>query len=238
MARYAELHCHSGFSFLDGASDPEELAVTAAHLGLEALALTDHHGLYGVVRFAEAAREVGLKTVFGAELTLGASGPRSGVLDPDGEHLIVLARDAAGYAALSRLIAEAHLRGGAKGEPRLCLEDLAREQHGGWWLLTGCRKGPLARSLIEEGPRAARRRLDELIDAFGREQLAVEIWDHGDPLDSARNDALALVAAATDVALVATNNVHYATPKSFPLYTALAATRARATLEEALADVG
>ena len=68
---YAELHCHTNFSFLDGASHPEELAVEAARLGLEALAVTDHDGCYGVVRFAEAARAHGLRTVFGAELTLG-----------------------------------------------------------------------------------------------------------------------------------------------------------------------
>ena len=69
MARYAELHAHSGFSFLDGASDPEELVATAVALGLEALALTDHHGLYGAVRFAEAARASAIPSVFGAELT-------------------------------------------------------------------------------------------------------------------------------------------------------------------------
>ena len=67
---YAELHCHSNFSFLDGASHPEQLAEEAARLGLEALALTDHDGFYGVVRFAEAARAVGLPTVFGAEISL------------------------------------------------------------------------------------------------------------------------------------------------------------------------
>ncbi len=67
---YAELHCHSNFSFLDGASHPEELATEAARLGLEALAVTDHNGFYGVVRFAEAAREVGIPTVFGTEITL------------------------------------------------------------------------------------------------------------------------------------------------------------------------
>ena len=69
---YAELHCHSNFSFLDGASHPEELAEEAARLGLAALAITDHDGFYGVVRFAEAARPLALPTVFGAELTLGA----------------------------------------------------------------------------------------------------------------------------------------------------------------------
>src|SRR6476469_454327 len=75
---YAELHCHSNFSFLDGASHPEELAEEAARLGLEALAITDHDGFYGVVRFAEAAGEVGLPTVFGAELSLGLSKPQNG----------------------------------------------------------------------------------------------------------------------------------------------------------------
>ena len=75
---YAELHCHSNFSFLDGASHPEELAAEAARLGLDALALTDHDGLYGVVRFAETARAVGLPSVFGAELTLVPGRPGGG----------------------------------------------------------------------------------------------------------------------------------------------------------------
>src|SRR5262245_43256082 len=106
---YAELHCHSNFSFLDGASHPEELVEEAARLGLEALALTDHNGFYGVVRFAEAARAVGLPTVFGAELTLLADGalrstPRPGPADPAGRHLVVLARDPVGYAGLARAI--------------------------------------------------------------------------------------------------------------------------------------
>src|SRR5919109_2939185 len=98
---YAELHCHSNFSFLDGASHPEELAEEAARLGLDALALTDHDGLYGVVRFAEAARAVGLPTVFGAELSLDLSKPQNGEADPEGSHLLVLARDPGGYARLS-----------------------------------------------------------------------------------------------------------------------------------------
>src|SRR5215211_3747290 len=72
---YAELHCHSNASFLDGGSHPEELAEEAARLRLEALAITDHDGMYGIVRFAEAARALGLPTVFGAELTLVPSRP-------------------------------------------------------------------------------------------------------------------------------------------------------------------
>src|SRR5205807_5085776 len=101
---FGELHVHSSFSFLDGASAPEELAEEAVRLGLETLTLTDHDGVYGVVRFAEAAAAVGLPTVFGAELTLDLSRAQVGAADPDGRHLVVLARDPGGYARLSRAI--------------------------------------------------------------------------------------------------------------------------------------
>ena len=230
---YAELHTHSNFSFLDGASHPEELAAEAVRLGLSAVALTDHNGLYGVVRFAEAARAFGLPTVFGAELTITeAGGPhvRTGVPDPDGTHLVVLARDPEGYARLSRTIAEAHLDGGEKGRPVITLDALSDRHGGHWQILTGCRKGMLATALTVDGPAAAGQALDRLIGRFGRDHLAVELWDHGNPIDATRNDALALLAIERGVDPVATNNVHYATPARFPLATALAAVRARRTL--------
>jgi error-prone DNA polymerase len=230
---YAELHAHSNFSFLDGASHPEELAAEAVRLGLSAVALTDHNGLYGVVRFAEAARAFGLPTVFGAELTITGAGvphARTGVPDPDGTHLVVLARDPEGYARLSRTIAEAHLDGGEKGKPIITLDNLADHHGGHWQILTGCRKGALATALTAGGPAAAAQTLDHLIGRFGRDHLAVELWDHGNPIDATRNDALALLAIERGVAPVATNNVHYATPARFPLATALAAVRARRSL--------
>ena len=124
-APYAELHCHSNFSFLDGASHPEELVEEATRLGLEALAITDHDGMYGVVRFAEAARTVGMPTVFGAELSLGLTRPQNGVADPEGTHLLVLARDPTGYTRLCRALSVAHLSGGEKGRPSVDLETLA-----------------------------------------------------------------------------------------------------------------
>jgi error-prone DNA polymerase len=236
---YAELHAHSGFSFLDGASDPEELVAEAHRLGLRALALTDHDGFYGVVRFAEAARVVGLPTVFGAEVTLSPGArPRTGEPDPVGEHLVVLARDPEGYARLATALADAHLSGGEKGKPVTTLAALAARHGGHWRVLTGCRKGAVAAALVAEGPAAARRQLDRLVAAFsaagvpGRQVVAVELWDHGDPLDSARNDALARLAAEAGVDTVATNNVHYATPAGFRLATTLAAVRARRPLAE------
>ena len=101
---YAELHAHSAYSFLDGASTPEELVEEAARLDLRAIALTDHDGLYGVVRFAEAAKELQMSTVFGAELSLGG-GARTEDPDPPGPHLLVLARGPEGYRRLSRQLA-------------------------------------------------------------------------------------------------------------------------------------
>jgi len=235
---YAELHCHSNFSFLDGASHPEELAEEAARLGLDALALTDHDGFYGVVRFAEAAREVGMPTVFGTELTLGATTPQNGVADPEGTHLLVLATGPDGYARLGRAISHAQMAG-EKGAPRTSLAALADENltadgriSTDWWVLSGCRKGAVCSALIEHGPAAAERELHRLVDAFGRDRIAVELWDHGDPLDSARNDALAEIAVRNAITCIATNNVHYATPARRPLATALAAVRARRSLDE------
>ena len=229
---YAELHCHSNFSFLDGASHPEELVEEAARLGLEALALTDHDGMYGVVRFAEAAAAVGMPTVFGAELSLGLTKPQNGVADPEGTHLLVVARNPAGYARLCKAITKAHLEGHEKGKPVFRLPELADASGGQWMVLTGCRKGPVPHALVNEGPAVAARKLADLVQAFGRHNVAVELWDHGDPLDSARNDGLVDLALRQGLDIVASNNVHYATPSRRTLATALAAVRARRSLDE------
>ena len=235
---YAELHCHSHFSFLDGASSPDELVDEAVRLGLSALALTDHDGFYGVVRFSEAARDHGLPTVFGSELSLDAPRPRTGAPDPSATHLVVLAEDPAGYARLGTAIGEAQLAG-AKGHPRISLDRLAElagtDPH--WTVLTGCRKGavPVALEASDSdggGPVAARRALDDLVDRFGRHRVVVELWDHGHPLDAERNEALARLAVAAGVGMVATNNVHHHRPARRRLATAMAAVRARRTLDD------
>jgi error-prone DNA polymerase len=248
---YAELHCHSNFSFLDGASHPEQLVEEAHRLGLEALALTDHDGFYGIVRFAEAARAVGLPTVFGTEITLtpGLQGrqvrteadtqrqvatgmlPDTHAPDPHGQHLVVLADGPTGYARLARALSLGHLAG-EKGVPQFGLLDIADAVGGHGWVLTGCRKGAVPSALVAEGPAAAARELRTLVGLFGRERVLVELWDHGHPLDSVRNDALAELAARHDVGCVATNNVHYATPQQRRLATAIAAVRARRSLDD------
>lgn len=275
--RYAELHAHSAFSFLDGANQPEDLALEAHRLGLDALALTDHDGLYGVVRLAEAARALALPTVLGAELNLGTSGRAgahegpgsvpgmSGRPDPDGTHLLVLARGPEGYRRLSSAIARGHLRSGAKGRAEYDLEELAAQGGGEWLVLTGCRKGAVRRALdgagrvgggsrgevrggpsggvVSSGSRAAgacpadrrdaaAREVDRLVALFGRDNVAVEITDTGSPLDSALGDALADLARTAGLPLVATGAVHCARPADQRLADVLAATRARASLEE------
>jgi error-prone DNA polymerase len=234
---YAELHCHSYFSFLDGASSPEELVEEAIQLGLEALALTDHDGFYGVARMAEVAdvhhREGNdLGTVFGAELSLGLTKPQNGVADPEGSHLLVLARGQEGYHRLAGAITHAQLEGAEKGKPSYDLEDLAARAGGEWFVLTGCRKGLVRQALASGGGEAAAAELDRLVALFGRDHLAVELYDHGYPTDTTHNDVLADLARAAGLPVVATNNVHYATPRRRRLASALAAVRARRSLDE------
>ncbi|GLY20634.1 error-prone DNA polymerase [Micromonospora sp. NBRC 101691] len=230
---YAELHAHTNFSFLDGASHPEELAEEAARLGLTALAVTDHDGFYGVVRFAEAARALRLPTVVGAELSLDLPGPQNGEPDPLGRHLLLLAHGPEGYARLAATISRAQLRGGEKGRPVYgTLEEVAEGLRDHVLVLTGCRKGHVPAALLTSGVDAAARELDRLTALFGADTVAVELTDHGHPVDADRNDALADLAAVAGLPTVATNNVHYATPGRRRLATALAAVRARRSLDE------
>ncbi len=240
---FAELHTHSSFSFLDGASSPEELVEEAVRLGLQSLTLTDHDGVYGLVRFSEAAENLGLPTGFGAELSLDVPLPptqseravaaRVGVPDPPGQHLLVLARDPEGYARLSRTIGRAHLRGGNKGRPLYDdLEALGAEADGHWLVLTGCRKGAVRQALDAGGVAGARRALDELVAHFGGDNVAVELIHELDPLADERYEVLAALAQEFDLPLIASTAAHYHGPARRPLATAMAAVRARSSLDD------
>jgi error-prone DNA polymerase len=139
---YAELHVHSHYSVLDGASSPEQLVAEATRLGLHGIGLTDHDGLYGIVRMAEAAEVSTLKTVFGAELSLGLSKPQNGEPDPEGDHLVVLARKAEGYHRLAGAITTAQLDTEAeKGRPVYDLDALAAAATRPRRVVSGFRKG-------------------------------------------------------------------------------------------------
>ena len=230
---YAELHAHSHYSFLDGASSPEKLVEEAVRLGIHALALTDHDGFYGIVRMAEAAEAYELKTVFGAELSLGLSKPQQGEADPEGDHLLVLARKEEGYHRLAGAMTSAHLAADAeKGHPIYDLDELAHSLRDHCLVLTGCRKGSVRRALMSDGEQAAAFEVEGLIERFGRENVVVELFDHGNPLDSSHNDALVRIAERAGIPFIASNAVHYAAPEGYPLATAMAAVRARRSLEE------
>ncbi|HEV8063909.1 MAG TPA: DNA polymerase III subunit alpha, partial [Acidimicrobiales bacterium] len=137
-----------------------------------------------------------------------------------------------GYRRLAKSLSEAHLAGGEKGRPLHELDHLGESAGGHFVALTGCRKGAVPAALVDAGPAAAARELDKLVSCFGRENVAVELWDHGDPLDLARNDALAEIATRRGVPVVATNVVHYALPKDRRLATVLAAVRSGKALDE------
>ncbi|MFV0435631.1 MAG: error-prone DNA polymerase [Leucobacter sp.] len=235
---YAELHAHSHFSFLDGASSPKELVREAARLELAGLALTDHDGFYGAASFAEAAlKHPDLLTVYGAELSLGLDVPQLGVADPAGTHLLVLARGSKGYHRLAAAITEAQLEGGEKGRPRYDLERLAASGRDEWVVLTGCRKGAVRQALDSastraEGESRALAELDRLTALFGSESVYVELTDHGRPGDDPRNSRLAALASERRLPTLVTGNVHYAERAQAPLAEAMGAVRARRSLAE------
>jgi error-prone DNA polymerase len=224
---YAELHCHSHFSFLDGASSPSDLVVEAIGLGLHGLAVTDHDGFYGAPAFAEAAQSrrpaagAPLLTVYGAELSLGLTAPQMGVADPEGAHLLVLARGVEGYHRLAGAITEAQLRGDEKGRPLYDLDELAERAEGQWLVLTGCRKGFRSAEAVRG-----------LVDRFGRDNVVVELTDRGLPDDSTELDLLHGLALELGLPEVATGNVHYARPREHRLAEAMAAIRARRSVTE------
>ena len=222
--RYAELHCRSQFSFLHGASSPERLVEVAGQLGLDALALTDRHGFYGVVRFAQAAREAGVRTVFGAEVECGQPAASRG-------NLVVVADGPDGYVALSRALTAGQLRG-KKSQPQFDVASLAETLRDTCWMLTGGADGMLAAALRTGGVDAAGQSLRLLVDAFGRDRLLVELWHHGEPADVWRNDVFIDLAVRAGVQCAATNDVSYAVPADHSLATALAAVRNRCSLDD------
>ncbi|MFC0315770.1 error-prone DNA polymerase [Gordonia phosphorivorans] len=228
--RYAELHAHSAYSFLDGACLPEEMVAEARRLDLTGLALTDHDGFYGVVRFAEAAREHGLPTVFGAELSLEPDSARAGAVDPPGEHLLVLARGPEGYRRLSRVIADAHMSGGRKGLLRYDADAITDAAAGNWTVLTGCRKGAVRRALAAGGEAGARTALGGLVERFSRDGVAVELTATGTGDDDERNAVLSRLAAEFGLPTVATTGAHFSGPPRRRLAMAVAAVRARTDL--------
>jgi len=219
MNDYAELHCHSNFSLLDGASHPEDLVARAAEVEMPALALTDHNGLYGVVPFYKAARQAGVKPVIGAEITTDK-----------GYHLTVLAQSNRGYSSLSSLISRAQLTQ-SKGNPSVDLATIARYS-ADIICLSGCRKGEIP-SLIQGGDKEkAEAVARSYIEIFGRDNFLIELQNNLYQGDRRLCGELVQIANRLGISYVATNNVHYAREDGHRLQDILVCIANRTTLDK------
>src|SRR3989440_4918214 len=213
---YVELHCHSAYSFLDGASRPEELAAMAAELGYEALALTDHDGVSGSLEFAHAAKLFGIRAITGAEVTLEG-----------GAHVTLLVETPRGYANLCRLLTAAHAHTGPKEGreplPPSLDQRLLEELHDGLVCLSGCARDGLA----VRDPNAAAR----LAGAFGRDDFFVELQRPYERGDTPRNALLRDLAQTLHVRTIATGDVHAHDARRAALQDVLVAVRCRTSLD-------
>jgi error-prone DNA polymerase len=215
---YVELHCHSAYSFLDGASQPEELVARAAELGYEALALTDHDGVYGSLEFAHAAKALGVRPISGAEVTVER-----------GLHVTLLVETSRGYANLCRILtaAHAHTRPGEKGHrvllaPSVPLATVA-ELSDGLVCLSGCAR----QGLGLHDPAGA----ELLARAFGRDRFYVELQRPYERGDARRHAALRHLAERLGVETVATGNVHAHSGRRAVLQDVLVAIRCCTSLD-------
>ena len=210
---YVELHCHSAFSFLDGASLPDELAARAVELGYDAVALTDHNSVSGSMEFAVMARALGLRPIHGAEIDL-----------LDGRHLTLLVEDASGWANLCRILTRAHAdtrQGpGPSAPPSVDLEYVLSHAEG-----LVCLSGCALRGIHDLAT------LERLLEAFGSERLRVELQRPFLRDDRARNRRLARLADGLGVRCVATGNVHAHARARAPLQDAFVAIRTHSTLD-------
>jgi len=225
---YAELHCHSNYSFQEGASSVEDLLVRAHDLGYRALALTDHDNLCGAMHFAQVAKTLDIQAITGAELTI-KDGP-TGQDGKDGSHLTFLAENQEGYSQLSNLISYSYVASDRRN-PALDLKYLPERVHG-LILLTGCRAGRVP-SLLAEGRYAeAETQLRQYLDWFGTDNVFVELQQNLVQGDTRRNRRLVDLARKLGVGTVATNNVHYHVPERHRLQDALVSIKHNRSLEE------
>ncbi|HEX6349869.1 MAG TPA: PHP domain-containing protein, partial [Candidatus Dormibacteraeota bacterium] len=200
---FVELHCHSNFSFLDGASHPHELVERAAQLEMPALAITDTAGVYGAVRFMQAARRLGVRPLIGCELEV------------DGEPIRILARSKSGYSQMTRLLSHAH-RDQPNGEARSDLATVTRHNQDLFFFTDTDRE----------------HRLQELQDALGRANVFVELVHHLRPQDGWVMSQRAAMARRCQAQVIATNQVRYHVPSRRPLHDVLVAIKHKASLDE------
>jgi error-prone DNA polymerase len=216
---YAELHCHSYYSFHDGASSLEELLARARDLGYRALAVTDHDNLCGAMRFARLAHSLEMQGIIGAELTLKG-----------GYHITLLARDSQGYRNLCRLITAAHASG-ERHEPELDPALLPTHAEG-LVALSGCPRGELAQLVSTSHLVEAKSLVRTYLDWFGVDNYYIELQQNLAYGDTARNLALLKLARETGARIAATGNVHYHVRERHRLQDCLVAIKECKSLEE------
>lgn len=222
---YAELHCWSNFTFLEGASHPEELAQFAAGLGLQALALTDRDGLYGMVRFSKAAAPLGVNAICGAELTIGEEG------EPHTRpRVVLLVEDDAGYANLVELISISQMRG-SKHDARLQFDDL-QGRTAGLTALSSSVHGEIERALLRDNSAGALRVASRYRELFG-DKFYIELQHHLRPQDAGLINAQLELARKAHLPVVATNGVVYATKEDAHLADLLLCVKHKTTLPKA-----
>ena len=217
---YVELHCHSNYSFQEGASSVDELLARASELKYPALALTDHNNLCGAMHFAQVARSLNVQPITGAEVTLQGGG-----------HLTLIASDSAGYANLCSLISHSYIDADRR-DPALNLKNLSQQSRG-LVLLTGCRKGPVPNLTDQGRMKEAEAILREYVEWFGIDSVFVELQQNLAHGDTRRNRRLVELAHGVGAGTVATNNVHYHISERHRLQDALVAIRNNKSLEEA-----
>src|ERR1700687_1993095 len=218
---YIELHSRSAFSFLEGASIPEELIAVCANLGMPAMALLDRDGVYGSPRFHLAAKKAKIKAHIGAEVTCF-----------HGVRLPLLVASRAGYQNLCRLITKMKLRVGRK-EGAFAFNADFIEHSEGLICLTGGEEGPLAAALKQGGPQVAFESVKRLTEIFGQPNVYVELQRHFHREEEYRNRVAIEIAEALHLPLLATNGVNYATPRERELADAFTALRHHRTLATA-----
>jgi error-prone DNA polymerase len=214
--RYVELHAASAFSFLEGASQPEDLIERALELDMPALALLDRNGLYGAARFHTSAKRNGIQAHIGAEIAVSSFGPRLAPpawlphrFIPEPARLPLLCESQLGYQNLCQLITAFKLREAGKSEGAAALNDL--EQYAtGLICLTGGDEGPLAAALMQGGEDSGRKSVQQLVRIFGRKNVYIELQRHSEREEEWRNQAALRIACSLDLPVVATNGVRYA----------------------------
>ena len=236
---YVELHAASAFSFLAGASQPEELIERAGELGMPSMALADRNGVYGVARFHTAGKRCGLKAHIGAEIAVSSFGdalqpapwlPNQFPAEPP--RVTLLCASQAGYQNLCQLITRFKMREATKAEGAATLDDL-EEFADGLICLTGGDEGPLAAALAQGGCDETRKRLQRLKSIYGRGNIYVELQRHQLREEESRNQALLGLAESAGLPVIATNGVRYAQTNDRELLDVFTAIKHGTTLDKA-----